>query len=142
MASSDKTSRLALNQWAADDPFLREDFNADNRKLDAAFAALGDTRCADGNYTGTSAPQKITLGFRPKLVLISGFRRMMDYNFQFWGMMDAKYVTFLYTSSSGVLTPTITVNPATSAYGPVDGGFYADNMLNYEQASYHYVAFG
>lgn len=39
MSSSNKTAKLGLNQWAASDPVLREDFNADNQALEAAFAA-------------------------------------------------------------------------------------------------------
>jgi len=37
MASSNKTAYLKLNQWAASDPVLRADFNADNAILDAAL---------------------------------------------------------------------------------------------------------
>ncbi|MEG2814867.1 MAG: hypothetical protein RR885_01460 [Oscillospiraceae bacterium] len=40
MASTNKTANLSLNQWTLDDPFLMEDFNADNRKLDAAIWGL------------------------------------------------------------------------------------------------------
>lgn len=36
MASTNKTAVLKLNQWVASDPVLREDFNADNAKLDDA----------------------------------------------------------------------------------------------------------
>lgn len=38
MASNNKTAALGLNQWALTDPFLMEDFNEDNRKIDAAVA--------------------------------------------------------------------------------------------------------
>ncbi|MEG1166290.1 MAG: hypothetical protein RSD68_07745, partial [Oscillospiraceae bacterium] len=40
MASTNKTANLSLNQWTLDDPFLMEDFNADNRKLDAAIGGV------------------------------------------------------------------------------------------------------
>ncbi|MEG1404456.1 MAG: hypothetical protein RSC52_03020, partial [Oscillospiraceae bacterium] len=40
MASTNKTANLSLNQWTLDDPFLMEDFNADNRKLDAAMTGM------------------------------------------------------------------------------------------------------
>ena len=35
-----KTEHYQLNQWDAADPVRREDFNADNAKLDAGLAAL------------------------------------------------------------------------------------------------------
>lgn len=40
MASTNKTANLHLNQWTADDPVLREDFNADNAAIDAAFSNM------------------------------------------------------------------------------------------------------
>ena len=41
MASTNKTPHLGLNQWVLPDPFLMEDMNADNQKLDTAITALG-----------------------------------------------------------------------------------------------------
>ena len=38
MACSGKTPRLGLNQWALTDPFLMEDFNADNRKIEETLS--------------------------------------------------------------------------------------------------------
>lgn len=35
-----KTEHLKLNQWEPEDQVLRTDFNADNQKIDAAFAAV------------------------------------------------------------------------------------------------------
>lgn len=40
MSSTDKSPNLALNQWAASDPVLREDFNRDNLILDQALDQL------------------------------------------------------------------------------------------------------
>ena len=42
MSSTNKTENLALNLWVPDDPPLREDFNSDNAKIDAAIGALMD----------------------------------------------------------------------------------------------------
>lgn len=65
MASS-YTEHFRLNQWAAEDPVLREDFNADNAKLDKAIP-----RIVTGTYTGDgTADRTIYLGFRPKAVLL------------------------------------------------------------------------
>lgn len=38
MSSTNKTANIALNQWEATDAPLRADFNADNQRIDAAFA--------------------------------------------------------------------------------------------------------
>ena len=37
MTSTNKTANIGLNQWVLRDPFLMEDMNADNQKIDAAF---------------------------------------------------------------------------------------------------------
>ncbi|HPE15596.1 MAG TPA: hypothetical protein PK597_01440, partial [Oscillospiraceae bacterium] len=42
--ASDQTASLGLCQWAADDPVLRADFNADNQKLDAAAGSMALVR--------------------------------------------------------------------------------------------------
>ena len=43
---STQTEHLGLHQWESTDPFLREDFNEDNRKIDAAVNRAQTT--ADG----------------------------------------------------------------------------------------------
>ena len=92
-----KTPNYQLNQWEATDSFLRNDFNEDNAKIDAAImavkneaaealngykasvdaalAAAGNCRVTSGSYTGkgtygSSNPTKLTLPFEPKLVVI------------------------------------------------------------------------
>lgn len=40
MASISKTQNLKLNQWVLEDPFLMEDMNADNQKIDTAVQEL------------------------------------------------------------------------------------------------------
>ena len=39
MSSTNKTPNLGLNQWVLTDPFLMEDMNSDNLKIDAAVSA-------------------------------------------------------------------------------------------------------
>lgn len=76
MASSDQTTIYKLCQWVENDPVLREDFNADNLKLESALvglqAATNENRAVIGEYmgTGSSVIQEINLGFRPRLVLV------------------------------------------------------------------------
>ena len=45
--SSEKTETLGLNQWQLSDAFLMEEMNADNRKVDAAVAALPYVKLMD-----------------------------------------------------------------------------------------------
>lgn len=89
MASSAKTSNFNLNQWSANDPVLREDFNADNQALDAHThdgryytqdqldALLADRpKMAAGRYTGPFFPTSsnmctISVPFTPKLAIIT-----------------------------------------------------------------------
>ena len=40
----EQTSIYNLNQWVEDDRILREDFNADNAKIEAALAAVSGER--------------------------------------------------------------------------------------------------
>lgn len=76
MASSNQTTRYKLCQWLENDPVLREDFNADNRKIEnALFQMAGKidfNEVVIGQYTGTGLAntQAINLGFTPKLVLV------------------------------------------------------------------------
>lgn len=73
MASS-QTEHMQLNQWAAEDAVLREEFNKDNATLDAALIDLA-TRITVGSYIGdgTSETRTISLPFTPQLVLLSGY---------------------------------------------------------------------
>lgn len=76
MASSNQTATYKLCQWVENDPVLREDFNADNQKLESALmnlqAAVNHSKVVVGEYSGTgfSTTATIQLGFRPKLVLV------------------------------------------------------------------------
>lgn len=69
MASTNKTPYHQLNQWVENDSVLRTDFNLDNQKIDQALKNLAPVT---GVYTGSgdSESQTITLGFRPRILLI------------------------------------------------------------------------
>ena len=86
--STNYTEHYNLCQWEPADKVLREDFNADNAKLDAALAAQqtaiekaqADVDAAyrpafppvvTGCYSGSGAASAtIRLGFRPRAVLV------------------------------------------------------------------------
>ena len=85
-----KTEHYQLNQWDAADSVRREDFNADNARIDAALGALKDAAEAEtaareeavagavvvGTYQGMApksdptAKGTVTLGFRPRFLLV------------------------------------------------------------------------
>lgn len=75
-----KTTNYQLNQWAKSDRILMDDFNADNRKIDAALKTVADQtaaapKLAVGWYSGAAADgdstqKSIDVGFPPKAVFI------------------------------------------------------------------------
>lgn len=83
--ASNQTSNYGLSQWEATDKVLREEFNQDNAKIDAALAqekaareeavaavAATVTKIVWGSYTGNGAASKtISLGFTPQAVLLA-----------------------------------------------------------------------
>lgn len=71
MASS-RTSNYGLNQWAAEDKVLREEFNGDNARLDEALAALSQPTfkvAVMEDYNG-SADLTVELGRQPAMVMV------------------------------------------------------------------------
>lgn len=68
MASTNETKWAKLNQWLPEDPVLREDFNADNKKVDVLLRHMIPD--AQGEYAGTSTTMKIQVGFAPQKVIL------------------------------------------------------------------------
>lgn len=71
-----KTEHYQLNLWDAEDAILREDFNADNEKIEAALAAIAadGVKIASGSYTGNDKYgvnyTSLELPFLPKLLIV------------------------------------------------------------------------
>lgn len=64
--AANRTQRYGLHLWEPGDNFLREEFNENFEALDAVPEAV------TGTYTGDGASsQSITLGFQPRLVLVT-----------------------------------------------------------------------
>ena len=75
--ASNQTEHYGLNQWAAEDNVLREEFNQDNAKIDAVLATVGNCHLLQGTYVGTGTvgkdyPNSINLGGNAALVIIMG----------------------------------------------------------------------
>ena len=92
--ATNHTTNYALNLWEANDKFVREEFNENTTKLDAAIKAEADARAAEtvartaavaaiqttlsgmvklacGTYTGDGASSRvIEVGFPPKAVFV------------------------------------------------------------------------
>ena len=62
------TPHYGLHQWEPEDSFLREDFNQDLARIDAALGRMSGFVC--GNFTGNGGTQEISLGFRPRLLIM------------------------------------------------------------------------
>ena len=80
----EQTANYGLNQWAAGDRIMREDFNADNAKVDQALGALAATVAGCGNckvwttsYIGTGTSDEagastLTFPQQPMVFFIAG----------------------------------------------------------------------
>lgn len=74
--ASGQTENCGLNQWAAEDAVLREEFNRDNAKLDSELRNMAEIvpRVVTGIYEGNGATsQFIPLDGPPKAVIVWRF---------------------------------------------------------------------
>ena len=124
------TSNYNLSQWAGEDRILREDFNADNAKIEAALANAGNCKIKVGSYVGTGAfgkqtPNTVVFNEKPVLVFISGPLSM----------------TALHGSPNGSLNSGST---ATVSWQDNSISWYSvqsvANQLNVSGTTYYYVA--
>ena len=73
MAATNHTEKFQLNQWEIDDPVLHDDFNEDNRKIEAALNTI--PHIATGSYVGSGKygstnPNTLNFDFVPKMVAV------------------------------------------------------------------------
>ena len=76
----ERTTNYGLTLWEPEDSFLRADFNEDNAKIEEALNGMAASmpRIVTGTYSGTGtygsgSKNTLNLGFRPRLVIITGF---------------------------------------------------------------------
>lgn len=132
------TPNISLHQWEPEDAFLRQDFNQDFQKIDAAVAAARVWPCCKyGTYKGNGSTVTVNVGFRPSfLVLMStysssqnagdtlsamGVSGLMVENTRSYGSNVYRNCTFTSTG--------FTINDTTP------------DALNVDGVTYHYVAF-
>ena len=131
-----KTEHYQLNQWDAADRVLREDFNSDNQKIDAALAQLqntkGNCQLVTGSYTGTGtygSSHKNTLTFSkaPLLLFIAGDRVM-------WTPQGSSIAQVAWSNSGETISVT---------WSETGLSWYADNVyvqMNNSGTTYRYIA--
>ena len=161
MASTNKTENIGLNQWVASDPVLREDFNADNAKIDAALGAVNDTlateleqfrsgllKIASGSYVGTgeygaSAPNSLTFDFAPYLVIItfSNYTAFFCRGSAYACGFTATGASFT-TTALGWYLRNVSWGDNTLSWYSTDGSTGVDAQLNYNGRTYSYIAIG
>ena len=72
--ASNYTENYQLPLWAADDAFLRTEFNDANQRIDAALASASADRMFVGSYTGNGQNNRtIQLPCTPKLLIVFGY---------------------------------------------------------------------
>lgn len=137
--STNKTENYGLHAWEPGDDFMRTEFNENFQKLDAALAGLQSSlgnklEIVTGSYTGNDAATRtITLGFRPKLVIVV----TRD------GLTYTGYD--VHCQAGGFFTPNMTTVPFTFT----DSGFTVKQTSgNYSMTSdskdvnpFYYIAF-
>ena len=103
--ASNHTAHFGLNQWAATDPVLREDFNADNQKIEAAMGGMA--KIAMGNYVGTGVygtgnENTLTFDFKPKLLVIQSesSSQFLQYGYSWNWCLAIQGTQKMYTYSS------------------------------------------
>ena len=115
--ATNHTTNYQLCQWEATDKVLRTDFNQDNQKIDAALAAHDGELAAladcmvFGEYTGDgTADRAINLGFKPRVLILSGSWGYADYTFAILTLFFGPYVHTLRhdTASAGSTHATLT----------------------------------
>ena len=116
MSSTNKTANLKLNQWVLTDPFLMEDMNADNQKIDAAVNANPYVKLMD--ITTASNAQQVDLN-------VSG--------------IDLSKYAMLQLFATLAVSPMGTAN---AVYARINntGGYFAETMYNYSNYFRDYIA--
>lgn len=148
MSSSNQTANFGLSQYAGSDAFSRDDFNADNVTIDNALKSLSDTTAQYqyvlGSYVGNgdTSGKRLTLGFKPKLVMI--FTDSQQGGYSMFLIQGLTYTDISYRHVGGYTQavtwyddgvgwgphPTYNTNPTTTA-----------DMMNVNGSTYIYIAF-
>lgn len=136
-----KTEHYQLNLWDAEDAILREDFNADNEKIEAALADIvaNGLKIATGSYVGTgrynNTYTSLTFPFAPKLLIVQNSTNA-DYR-MIYPVGAESTLVYNRGDSTYPVRPVVTGNTIKwlSTYG-------SQYQLNTENQTYYWVALG
>ena len=132
------TENYQLPIWAADDAFLRTEFNEANEKIDAALGVLaqsmGNCRIVTGSYTGTGEygsahPNTLTFDGPPLLLFVGKY-------WQFWAIRGSTGAAPI-GGGNNVQSVTLTWNGNTVQWYSSRS---ETSQLNEAQTTYHYLA--
>ena len=137
----EQTSLYNLNQWVKEDRIMREDFNADNAKIEAALSGI--PKIATGTYTGkgtygSSNKNSLTFDFQPAMVVImrNGTNSIAAGTILLYGQTQSAGTSAQYNAFSLELTVAWSGNTVTWYSGQ-----NADRQLN-ASGTYRYLALG
>lgn len=141
----EQTGKYGLSQWDAEDRILREDFNADNTKIETALANAGNCKIAMGSYVGTGTfgannPNTLTFDFQPLMVLVD-VSTAATYN-----SIPLHYI-FLRPSEKGFSKGSgdlleVTWNLHGISWYSVNTTNGVKHQFNNANQTYHYIAIG
>ena len=136
--ASGQTSNYGLNQWAAEDKVLREEFNQDNVKIDTAISNViaAGPKIITGSYLGTGTQETLhySIGSQPKFLILltantenAGFSTLMVMPSHYFRLqksgnnqvMTNDYVTFTedgFTINHSKYTVGMGFNQGTTCY--------------------------
>lgn len=154
--ASNHTNNYSLNQWQLSDSVVMEDFNEDNRKIDAALAA--GMKVKNGSYVGTGLsgaenPNVLEFDFKPVFLAIVGEDEKPIYSDTHRGIAPWLFVRpwkytnrFIYNTmnSNSYFTHVNWLDKGVAWYAQYNDGkpSSASSQLNASGVTYHYVAIG
>ena len=139
--ATNHTTNYQLNLWEPGDSFLREEFNQNSQKIDAALGELAaqDRPVELGSYTGNGAAQRqFSFAFLPQALIVVEDNTMGSLLVAIRGQTTGAKAGVSYTGSNytiawGDTSVTLTDSRSANAGGAIS---------NTAGASYHYIAFG
>ena len=97
------TENYQLPIWAADDAFLRTEFNDAHEKIEDALTALSEEKICIGSYVGDGTTGRIIqLPFTPKLVIVSGTEKTGN---NYYGILTTAFGTYSHQLSGSSNNP-------------------------------------
>lgn len=146
------TEHYQLSQFESDDRIMKEDFNADNAKIDAALAGMGNCRIATGSYTGdgqcgTDKPVTLTFPFSPQMVVImtNGANFIFREDIAHWAILVRGVTSFRARYSTSNINGTsyaVEWGENTVSWHAAGNSSCAEGQLNISGRVYYYVAIG